>query len=192
MCLYARDLTPEEGRRVQHEIRHGKDPTYMKRCQVVLCSAQGMTVQEIAKLTLLSEYHIRELIRTFNEKGLDSMRPRKPGKPHYKFTEEEKASVAEFAQIPPRVLGYPFNSWSLSKLKIAIEERNILGDGKKKTISDEAIRLILEEYGISYQRTKTWKESNDPKFDIKKADSGAEEEGKGFSEEPRRPQLLAR
>lgn len=169
MCLYARDLTPEEGRRVQHEIRHGKDPIWMKRSQVILCSAQGMTVQEIAKLTLLSEYHIRELIRTFNSGGLEAVRPRKPGKPHYKFTEEEKASVAEFAQIPPRVMGYPFNSWSLSKLKGAIEERrNVIGT---KTISDEEIRLILEEKGISYQRTKTWKESSDPEFDGKKSES---------------------
>ncbi len=169
MCLYARDLTPDEGRRVQHEIRHGKDPVYMKRCQVILCSAQGMTVQEVAKLTLLSEYHIRELIRSFNENGLGAMRPRKPGKPHPKFTEEERASVAEFAQIPPRVLGYPFNSWSLSKLKDAIGERKVIGGNK--TISDECIRLILEEYGISYQRTKTWKESNDPEFDGKKRKS---------------------
>ena len=37
--------------------------------------------------------------------------------------------------------------------------------------SDEAIRLILEEKGISYQRTKTWKESNDPEFDGKKDES---------------------
>ena len=71
--------------------------------------------------------------------------------------------------MPPRVLGYPFNSWSLSKLKEAIEERKIIGG--KKTISDESIRLILEEYGISYQRTKTWKESNDPDFQIKKSAS---------------------
>ena len=63
-------------------------------------------------------------------------------------------------------MGYPFNSWSLSKLKEAIEERKIVNG---KTISDESIRQILEEYGISYQRTKTWKESNDPQFEIKKS-----------------------
>ena len=165
MCIFARDLKPEEGRRVQHEIRHGKDPTFTRRCQVILCSAQGMRVQEIADTTLLSEYHVRELIRTFNKGGMGAIRPKKPGKPHPKFTEEEKASVAELAQIPPKVLGYPFNLWSLSKLMEAIAGRNILNG---KTISDESIRLILEEYGISYQRTKTWKESNDPEFDIKK------------------------
>ncbi len=165
MSVFARDLTPEEGRRVQHEIRHGRDPTMMKRCQVVLCSAQGSTVQEIVKLTLLSDYHIREIIRTFNEGGLVAIRPRKPGKGVPKFIEEERASVAELAQIPPKVLGYPFNSWSLSKLQQAIEDRDILNG---KTMSDEEIRLILRERGISYQRTKSWKESNDPDFGGKK------------------------
>jgi len=169
MCIYARDLTPEEGRRVQHEIRHGKDPTFTRRCQVILCSAQGMRVQEVAKTTLLSEYHIRELIQTFNRGGLTALRPKKPGKPHYKFTEEEKASVAELAQVPPKVLCYPFSSWSLSKLVEVIGDRGVLGG--KKTISDECVRLILEEYGISYQRTKTWKESNDPEFEGKKSAS---------------------
>jgi transposase len=167
MCLYARDLTVEEGRRIQHEIRHGKNPIFMRRCQVILLSAQGMSVQEISKMTLLSEYHARELIRTFNDGGLTALRPKKPGKSNPKFTEEERASIAEFAQIPPRVLGYPFTSWSLSKLKEAIEERKIINHGK--TISDESIRLILEEYAISYQRTKTWKESKDPDFEIKKS-----------------------
>jgi transposase len=145
----------QEGRIVQHEIRHGNNPVFMKRCQVVLCSVQGMTVQEISKTTLLSEYHTREIIRMFNEDGLDAIRPKKPGKANPKFTEEERASIAEFAQIPPKVLGYPFNSWSLSKLEEAIEERRIVNG---KTISDESIRQILggkEEYGISYQRKKT-------------------------------------
>lgn len=166
MCLYARNLTIKEGKRIQHEIRHGSNPIFMKRCQVILSSAQSETVQEISRLTLLSEYHIREIIRTFNEDGLDAIRPKKPGKANPKFTEEERSSVAEFAEIPPKVLGYPFSSWSLSKLKEAIEERRIING---KTISDESIRLILEEYKISYQRTKTWKESNDPEFEIKKS-----------------------
>jgi transposase len=107
-----------EGRRIQHEIRHGKNPIFMRRCQVILLSAQGTRVQEISETTLLSEYHIRELIRTFNDGGLAVLRPKKPGKANPKFTEEERASIVEFAQIPPRVLGYPFNSWSLVALPV--------------------------------------------------------------------------
>jgi transposase len=128
----------------------------------------GMTVQEIANFTLLSDYHIREVIRMFNAGGLSSIRPRTTGNSNPKFNDEERASIAELAMIPPRVLGYPFNAWSLSKLNEAVQDRKIVANGKE--ISDESIRLILEEFGVSYQRTKTWKESNDPEFEIKKSE----------------------
>jgi len=168
MCLYARPLSEAEGRLVQCEIRHGRNAVYVKRCQVILASAQGMRVKEIATLTLLSEYHIRMLIRSFNRSGLSGIKPRKPKGRSPSFTDEERATIAEFARIPPKVLGYPFNAWSLSKLKVAVEERRLLD---RRSISDETIRQILEEYGVSYQRTKTWKESHDPKFDSKKSGS---------------------
>ncbi len=122
-----------------------------------------MTVQEIANFTLLSDYHIRDVIRMFNAGGLRSIRPRTTGSSNPKFNDEERASIAELAMIPPRVLGYPFNSWSLSKLDEAVGDRKIVNG---KEISDESIRLILEEFGVSYQRTKTWKESNDQAFEI--------------------------
>jgi transposase len=127
-----------------------------------------MRVKEIARLTLLSEYHIRELIRSFNRGGLPAIKPRKPKGRDPVFADEERATIAEFARIPPKVFGYPFTAWSLSKLKMAVDERRLLG---RKPISDETIRQILEEYGISYQRTKTWKESHDPEFDLKKSGS---------------------
>ena len=142
----------------------------MKRCQVVLSSPEGMTVQVVAKLTLLGDYHFREMMRTFNQGGLAAIRPKKPRKPRKwvpKLTEEERASVAELAQIPPKVLGYPFNSWSLSKLQQAMVDRDVL-NGKK--MSDEEIRLILKERKISYQRTKA-RESNDSDVDLKKGES---------------------
>jgi len=168
MCLYARSLTEAEGRLVQCEIRHDRNPVYVKRCQVILASAQEMRVKEIAKLTLLSEYHIRELIRSFNRGGLSAIKPRKSKGRDPVFTDEERAAIAEFARIPPKVLGYPFNAWSLSKLRMAVEERRILG---RKPISDESIRQILKEYGIFYQRTKIWKESRDPELNLKKGAS---------------------
>lgn len=37
-----------------------------------------------------------------------------------------------------------------------------------KSISIETIRVILDEADITYQHTKTWKESNDPEFEAKK------------------------
>jgi len=61
------------------------------------------------------------------------------------------------------LLGQPFSRWSLEKIKEYLLNKKIV-----KTISIETIRTILKENKISYQRTKTWKESNDPDFERKK------------------------
>ncbi|WP_051424789.1 helix-turn-helix domain-containing protein [Paenibacillus graminis] len=70
------------------------------------------------------------------------------GRPHT-FTPEERSEIIELAQIPPKVAGYPFTNWSLSKLKQAVEERKIVS-----SISIETLRVILGEAKITYQNTK--------------------------------------
>ncbi|MCE3200486.1 COG3415 family protein [Paenibacillus sonchi] len=82
------------------------------------------------------------------------------------FTPEVHSEIIELAQIPPKVAGYPFTNWSLSKLKQAVEERKIVS-----SISIETLRVILGEAKITYQNTKTWKDSNDPDFASKKNES---------------------
>ncbi|QQZ62833.1 hypothetical protein JI735_10045 [Paenibacillus sonchi] len=77
-----------------------------------------------------------------------------------------RANIIEPAQIPPKVAGYPFTNWSLSKLKQAVEERKIVA-----SISIETLRVILNEAKITYQNTKTWKASNDLEFESKKTES---------------------
>jgi len=36
-------------------------------------------------------------------------------------------------------------------------------------ISHEGLRIVLREEGVSFQRLKTWKASNDPRYAVKKA-----------------------
>ena len=63
----------------------------------------------------------------------------------------------------PRILGWPFSTWSLSKL------RDVLVAARSSSISRETLRQILKEGGVSWQATKTWKASNDPDFAAKMA-----------------------
>ena len=78
MCLYARDLTPREGRRLSGILKSATSATYLRRGQVVAFSGQGMRVQEIAERLFLHEEYVRELIRKFNQGGFDALRPTKP------------------------------------------------------------------------------------------------------------------
>lgn len=163
-----RELTIEEGRKIQSILRRGKNAIQVRRAMVILSSAQGYKVPEIARMYYLSEKYVRELIHRFNAEGLRSLNPRYNG-PKVRgggsrtFSEEEKAQIIEIALFRPKDLGYPFARWSLDKLRLAILERKIVD-----SISIEALRNILRSHNITFQRTRSWKESKDPKFKEKK------------------------
>lgn len=163
MCLYVRTLKLKEGRKIQAILRRGKNRTAIRRAQVILMSAQEMRVKGIALQTYLHPEYVRRLIRRFNTEGLQLFQERpgrgRPGE----FSEEIKAEIAEIAQCPPSLLHQPYSRWSLEKLQVYLIKTKVVSK-----ISIETLRTILKEQRVSHQRTKTWKESNDPDFDAKK------------------------
>ena len=67
------------------------------------------------------------------------------------------------AKTRPARLGRPFTRWSIRKLVgylHTVPDREI-GIGR------EALRCLLARRGVTFQRTKTWKESTDPQYDAK-------------------------
>lgn len=163
MCLYVRDLRVSEGQKLQDVLRRGKNIIMARRVQVVLCSAQGLKVPAIARQVYLSEPYVRQIIERFNEDGLASLAPRYGGGRPAEISEEQKAEMVELALMPPSILGLPFTQWSLAKLQAEVLRRKIVN-----TVSLEWLRQILAEHKVSYQRTKTWKQSHDPKLESKK------------------------
>lgn len=144
-------------------LRKGRDPVTINRAHVVLASAQGMRVPEIARRYHYSKKWIRRIIHLFNEKGVDAIFPHYAGGRPPTFTREQKAGIIEVALSRPGDLGLPFTQWSLSKLREYVIEQGVV-----EGISDEWIRQILRNAGVTYQRTKTWKESRDPEYELKK------------------------
>lgn len=163
MCLFVRDLHWRESRRLSRVLKEAKSATYLRRAQVVAFSGQGMRVQEIAIQLNLHEEYVRELIRRFNDGSFDALRPRKPSGRPSRYTPEEISVLIELATIPPRVLGLPFGVWSLRKLAEHVVQRGIV-----KGISPSTLQRMFKEHGVTFQRTKTWKQSNDPEFRSKK------------------------
>lgn len=161
--LFARPISSQEGESLLRMVRYGKNVTNSRRAEVILASVQGMEASEIAANYHFDVQHVRLIIRLFNEGGIDAIKAKKkPGRP-VEFTEEHQSAIVELALIPPGVMGLPFTQWSLEKLRDEIVRRKIVD-----SISIETVRTILEKHKVRYQRTKTWKESNDPEFDAKK------------------------
>jgi len=166
MCIYVREITNEEGNKLKRILRYSKDTIEVKRAQIVLASAQGMTVPEICKVFGYHRNYVSRVIHNFNKDGFKSLKSkyencgRKPV-----ISEEIKQKIADVALCRPSDLGLPFTQWSLPKLRDYVMEKGIV-----ESISVEWIRQILKERGIKYRRTKTWKESNDPDYDFKKTE----------------------
>ena len=127
-----------------------------------------MEAKEIASTYHFDIQHVRLIVRLFNEGGVEAIKAKKiPGRPP-EFAPEQQSALVELALVPPRIMGLPFTQWSLAKLQEEAIRRGIVS-----SISIETVRTVLEKHGVSYQRTKTWKESNDPEFDAKKTDKSA-------------------
>jgi transposase len=130
---------------------------------MVLLSAQGMDVGQIAKVAFTSADRVRAVLHNFNEDGFDSLVPRYSGGRPPTFTLPQRREIKKIALSRPADHDLPFSTWSLSKLAEFLVAEGVVDD-----ISHEGLRVLLREEGVSFQVIKTFKVSNDPDFEAKK------------------------
>jgi len=162
--LELREISSAEGNRLLRMVRRGAGGIVTwRRAQIVLWAAQGYPVVRIAEIGFTSQDRVREVIHNFNRDGFAALEPSYGGGRPPKFDAATRAEVARVVLTGPKTLGKPYTRWSLTKLADYLVETGVVED-----ISTESIRRILDEEGISYQRLKTWKDSNDPDYEAKK------------------------
>ncbi len=157
-----RRLTDEEGRQLQRLVRRGGGKSQVsvvryRRAMVVLASAGGNTVEVIARLVQTSPDRVREMIHRFNDMGMKSLDPQWAGGRPRRITTEDEAFIVETAKARPEKVGRPFTHWSIRKLREYLNNNEV----RRVKIGKERLRQILDDHGVTFQRTKTWKESND-------------------------------
>jgi transposase len=157
--VFARPVSLAEGQRLQRIGRTSKDPVKLRRAIVVLMSAQGQSVPDIAHLLDCSPEYVRGVIHDFNEVGFKALDPKWSGGRPKAISEAARRQIRLIARCCPRDLGLPFSAWSLSKLAA-----HLIASGVVASISRETVRQILRTGGVSWQATKTWKASSDPDF----------------------------
>jgi transposase len=136
-----------------------------RRALVVLASAGGNDVAVIARLVHTSPDRVREMIHAFNDKGMQALDPQWAGGRPRRITTSERQLIVKTATKRPRSLGQPFSRWSIRKLAHYLATKK----GHRVVISRERLRQVLAEEKITFQATKTWKESPDPRREEKLA-----------------------
>lgn len=150
------------GQRLQRIVRRGSAcSVHCQRATMLPASAGGDRVPVIAQLVPADEDTVRDVIHRFNEIGLACLDPQwAGGRPRLLSLDDEHVVVGT-ATTHPAKLGQPFTRWSLRKFAAYLRKVH----GRVIRIGREALRCLLARRGVTFQRTKSWKESTDPEHD---------------------------
>lgn len=156
--------TDQEGQRLQQIVRRGStNSVRYRRAMMLLASAGGKRVLVIAQLVAPDEDTVRDVIHRFNGVGLACLDPRWAGGRPRLLSDDDEDFVVQTATTRPTKLGQPFTRWSPRKLVAYLRTVH----GRVIRIGREALRGLLARCGVTFQRTKTWKESTDPDREAK-------------------------
>jgi transposase len=155
-----RELTPQERDDLKALARSRTSPARLvERARIVLASAEGRRVGEIADELRLSRPTISAWVRRFNDGGLAALEdlPRS-GRPHT-YAEHERAEVLAAALTDPKALGLPFGGWTLDRLRAYLNEQKAI------PIKRSRIDELLRAEGLQWRHQETWfGERVDPAF----------------------------
>lgn len=161
--VFVRDLSPDEATRLRRVSRQSKVFALRQRAQIVLASDSKVAFPQIAQVLQTVENQVRRVITGFNADGMDSLHPPTGGGHPRRIDDDTREVIRGIALARPCDLGEPGTRWSLPRLRRYLLRRKVL-----RSISKEHLRRLLNKMGITAQRTRTWKWSNDPLHEQKK------------------------
>lgn len=149
MAIYVRTLTTEE-RTLLHVLAAEGDPTSQRWATLVLLSAEGRRVPEIARQVDMSEVQVRLRIKEFNDKGENALQRRaSPGRPRKISEALGRKLVWLMQEKEPRDFGLGQTGWTLDLLVATAEL-----EGWVSSISHEGVRLALQMAKSPYHLLK--------------------------------------
>lgn len=148
------------------KLHDRKLPTWaMHRYQIIAQVRAGSSVFHALSQVNCAANTAYLWVKRFNQSGFrafeNSSHPE--GRPS-ELTQRHLNLLFHIAQKRPTDVGLPFTQWSMTKLHAYLVKHRHF-----PKVSPEWLRRQLHRAKISWQRTKTWKQSHDPQFKAKKS-----------------------
>ena len=119
---YVRPLTDAERRVLQDNLR-SSEAFVARRARIVLASAAGEHSEQIAPCVGGTTHGVRAVIRAFNARGLDALRP---GSHHpdvvSTFDAPQSEAPPDLLHQSPRLYGTATSVWTLERAAVAQEQ----------------------------------------------------------------------
>jgi transposase len=142
-----REVRDDEGNRLKRIVRRGSGSVVTwRRAQMVLWSAQGMSVAQIAGLAFTSEDRVRDVLHNFNADGFESLYPRYAGGHPPVFTLAQRREIKKIAKSKPGEHGLAFSRWSLAKLAdFLVAEGVVVFAGRRAWVTGGGPKAIFAD-----------------------------------------------
>ena len=168
--IFVRPLSDAEHQTVTTALRATEAFT-VRRGQILLASARGTTVPQIARSLSCNEQTVRNAIHAFNQDGIGALTPgsSRPQTTQAAFDAANAARLRALLHRSPRDFGHPTSLWTLD---LAADEAQRQGLTERR-VSGETVRVTLVRLGVRWLRAKQWITSPDPAYARKKGDATA-------------------
>jgi transposase len=152
-----RTLTDEERNWLERISRSQSEPAiHVARAQQLLHVADGGSYTAAAHLSgRKSGDAVSNLVKRFNQEGLNAIQPRHGGGPLVKYGLAERQRILQEARRKPDPKTDGTATWSLKTLCQALRKAP---DGLPE-VSEDTIRTVLLEAGFSWQEARSWCET---------------------------------
>lgn len=165
--LICPNLNQAEQRTLQTGLQSASAFT-VRRCQILLSSAQHKTTRQIADELHCSDQYVCETIKAFGRKGLSCLQKKSHARhdDQRPFDEAGLVRLQELIRLSPLTLGHDTSVWTLALLAEACQMEGL----SRWSVNEDSVRRALKSVGIRWRQAKRWIRSPDPHYDHKKKD----------------------
>jgi predicted ArsR family transcriptional regulator len=164
--IFVRPLTDAERESLEAGLR-SSDAFTLRRCQILLASADGQNAYQIARNLGCNPQTVRNAIHKLNEEGLSETLRRGSNRPHTvhrAFDPKGAEALREMIHRSPREFGKQNSLWTMKMAAEVSFEEGLT----KEQVSGETIQATLARMGVRWRRAKHWITSPDPLYARKK------------------------
>ncbi len=164
--IYA-NIKDDEGRkRLEDAIKATQDKNWYRRLEIIQNSANRIKVPTLSEIFNLNQDTIRDYIKSYNQGGLDGLRPiKQTGRPPKigHWTKEDWDKVLEQTPNQYEKLETQSRQWTLERMALYLKEYH----GIEVTI--QSVYYSLRKTGRRTGRSKLRVGSPDPDYTAKRA-----------------------
>jgi transposase len=163
--VYVRPRTADERATLETGLRSASAFT-VRRCQILLASAEGQATTTIARHLHCTDQPVRNAIHPFQQRGLAALPPQS-SRPHTLAIIVDAGACESLRALlhpSPRTFGQPTSRWTLARAAAVSFAQGL----PPRLVSDDTIRLALRRLGVAWKRAKHWITSPDPAYVRKK------------------------